>query len=423
MVTRNYESVLAAMLTGCSVNYGHLPITNVAGSTRFMSGSICTSNDFPYSIKATPTTNWAASGISIGSGDRTPTKDDYVLQSTITSGVSLTLTGTKAGCDAPGVPYVEYRITVTNTGSSAVTIREVGYKQDIRCVDFPGSSSTPVSTVCLIDRTVLETPVTIQAGDAGVICYRLQMTPTVRTKAGVELVSFTWGTDEQICAMIDAARNGDIDLQTDGGWRVGDARTIYVDAFTGGNFTNTAKYMDIVITQFGDYNNCGCLFQFDFAEHVGKTRISASSYNTGGYGATEMYTTTLPAMVEALPSWLKTRLKTFDVLVSAGGGSSTIETVSGNKLALRSEVETFGTTSKSPEGEGSVVAWYARSSGNRRKGTDRAIGTPGTGYDYWLRSPDRTSSSYFCCFYNSYATCISVVPTVSNYYFSPFGCI
>lgn len=425
MLTRNYENLLASMLTASTVNYGHFPITSVDGFTRFLGGTVCDQYTFPAAKKTTPSTSASGNGISIGSGDAAATRDDYNLQQTITGGVSLSLSSTKTGCDAPGISYLEFAVTVTNTGSAPITIREVGYKQDIKCSAYPGSS-TVSSVTCLIDRTVLETPVTIQAGDAGVINYRLQMTPLTRTKAGVELVSFTWGTDAQICAMIDAARNGDIDLQADGGWRVGDARVVHVDAFTGGSFTHTAKDVEIVITQFGDYNNCGCLFQFDFPEVLGKVRLSASNTNAGGYGATEMYTTTLPAMVEALPSWLKTRLKTFDVLVSEGSQSSVIETVSGNKLALRSEVEVFGTTEKTPAGEGSLVAWYARSHELLKKGTDRCVGALYSGAkDWWLRSPDKSSQTYYCAVLQSSSPYCSVVsPTnTQSYYLSPFGCI
>ncbi len=426
MITKNYETLLASVLLSNSVIYGHLPIISVDGLARFMTGTVCDQYSFPCAKNATPTTNAAGSGISVGSGDTAATKDDINLQQTITSGISLSLSATTASCEVPGTPYVEFTITVTNTGSGPITIREVGYKQSIKAASYPGSTSVDTALVYLLDRTVLETPVTIQAGDAGVIKYRLQVTAPTRTKAGVELVSFTWGTDEQICAMIDAARNGDIDLRADGGWRVGDVRTIYVDAFTSGSYSHTAQSMDIVISQFGDYNNCGCLFQFDFAEVVtGKVRLAGSNTNVGGYGETEMYTTTLPALAEALPSWLKTRMKTFDLLVGKGGQSTEIETVTGNKLALRSEVEVLGTTSKTPAGEGNWIAWYSISGQTLKKGDARGIAGASSPKEFWLRSPDKNGQYYFCYVAQvSTPYCNSASPVnTTSYYMCPFGCV
>ena len=48
---------------------------------------------------------------------------------------------------------------------------------------------------------------------------------------GVTIVPWSTGTDEEIAAMIAAAHAGKINLQTDGGWAVGDVRSITVGAF------------------------------------------------------------------------------------------------------------------------------------------------------------------------------------------------
>ena len=137
-----------------------------------------------------------------------------------------------------GQPALKYTLTVTNTGAEAVTVREVGTKQSVQSDTYPGriSTSNPATThIVLIDRTVLDAPVTIQPGDAAIIEYSLIASPSVKTVAGVECASFLTATDAQIAAMIDAARQGTIDLQTDCGWAVGDVRSIHVDAWTGGN--------------------------------------------------------------------------------------------------------------------------------------------------------------------------------------------
>ena len=97
-----------------------------------------------------------------------------------------------------------------------------------------------------------------------------------------------------------------------------------------------------MISQFGSYQetvSIPCLFQFDFT-YAGYFRMNSTSTTSGGYGASEMYTTTIPALVEALPTWLKDRLLTFTCLTrQQGGGSYPIIEVENNKLALRSTRE------------------------------------------------------------------------------------
>ena len=420
MITRNFENLLASILETSDINTSstHFPVIDVWGETRFIGGSF--NYSFPSSIASTPILSQTEPGISVGTDDTPESKFDINLKNTITSGITITAITSAIGCEATDTCYKDYTVTITNNGSSAITIREIGYKQlisTVKYINFNGSSSGANSTACLLDRTVLNPPITIQAGDAGVILYRLKTVQQPRYKNGVKLVSFMNGSDEEIAAMIDAAHQGLIDLQTDGEWHVGDARLITLSAFTGGgNTTHASQQKEIVISEFGDYNNCGCLFQFDFMNCLNEgQRMSATNTNVGGYSATEMYTTTLPAMVEALPEWLKTRLKTFDVLVSAGNKSSTIETVGNNKLALRSEIELCNTTSYSFPGEGTLINRY-RYTRPRQKTLTRS----GSTTYWWLRSPDKSSSVYF----DTFASSINSTNPASNAYgLSPFGCL
>ncbi len=428
MVTRNFKNMLTMALTASATQYAGCQVIDVDGRSWFLNRKF---TSFPYSITASLTTTANAAGISIGSGDsRSALEDNSMVNliNTITSGVTLTLVSTTSGTDSFGAPYVEYKITITNTGSEALTIREVGYKQRLRCMKYVGDSGDS-EVVFLLDRTVLETPLVIQPGDAGVLHYRLAVFAD-REKAGVKLVSFSFGTDEEIAAMIDAARNGTIDLQTDGGWRVGDMRRIHLDAWTGGNnVSHAATDLDIVIAEFGDYNSCGCLFQFEFFEFVTETqRMASSNTNVGGYSATEMYTTTLPAMAEALPEWLKSRMKTFSVLVGAGNGSSEIETVGNNKLALRSEAEVFGTSEHSAPGEGTETARnkLGKKVPNKYKGGSFS---GGAGLNWWLRSPSIGSTEKFVRATWGTATGDPAYAFPADYNasgtygVSPFGCI
>ena len=408
MINRNLKNLLSMGLQSAAGAYGCMPINGVDGRTYYHPGQFA----FPASRTAATTLSATAAGISVGKGATPATEDDLNLEDTITAGINLTLTETVLGCDEPGQPWVQYKLTVTNTGAEEISVTEVGYKQTVKGTRWPKGTSAG-DVVCLIDRTVLSTPVTIAAGDAGVILYKLRTNPTpARTVSGVEIVSWTWGTDEQVAAMLTAARSGTIDLQTDGGWKVGDVRLVQISAFTSGNVNHAAQTVALVISDFAEYEGCGNVMQFDFLDCLAAgNRMNSSNTNAGGYGESEMKTVTLPALEAALPSWLRGLLKTFSVKASAGSQSDTIETVTGNKLALRSEVEIFGTTTYSKPGEGAQVELYKRVS-------QRSKTTPNG--NWWERSPYGSGSTNFCGVSggspnNYYATGANGV--------APFGCI
>jgi hypothetical protein len=226
------------------------------------------------------------------------------------------------------------------------------------------------------------------------------------------------GTDEEIATMIDSARAGTINLQTDGGWAVGDVRTIQVSAFTGGgNIVHAAQSIDIAISSFDDYMDCGAVMQFDFKDALAReNRINSSYTNVGGYEASEMKTTTLPALVNALPEWLRSRLLEFSVLASAGNQSTAINTVTGNKLALRSEIEIFGTAAYSVVGEGSQIPYYTTVAKRIKK-----AGHNGSASQWWERSPYKSDENGFCFVNpsgNAYHGSPSTIQGVA-----PFGCV
>lgn len=190
------------------------------------------------------------------------------------------------------------------------------------------------------------------------------------------------GTDAEIAALLDAAAAGSLDLQRDAGWAVGDVRTIPVSSFTSGETTNPAENIDIVITSFDEYKSCGNLLQFDFACGLStKFRMNPTDTTEGGYGASEMYESLLPALSDALPSWLRMRLKLFRVntKTAESGGTIRFVTVSGNKLALRSSTEVFGNPSL---GDNDTQLAYYQNQIHRIKKT----GLNGENADWWLRT-------------------------------------
>lgn len=250
---------------------------------------------------------------------------------------------------------------------------------------IPEPSSTPETwTVSCTDgeSTNSDTAVITKEGDS--IEIELFFIP---------LESFATVSDADFIKMIQCAHNGKINLQTDAGWKVGDKRTISISAFTGGgNVSHAAQSIDIAIGSFANYENCGCVLQFDFADALATgNRMEASNTNANGYDGSEMYKTTLPALVNALPAYLRGLLIEFSCKASAGNKSTTIKTVTGNKLALRSEVEIFGATTCSVAGEGSQIPYYTTSANRFKK-----CGHSGYPNRWWERSPDASYTTSFC---------------------------
>lgn len=127
----------------------------------------------PATVSTGFTPNEAAAGISVGSGSTVATGGDYQLESTITSDITGVVLNTAAGLDSNDYPFVQFDIMISNTGSTDVEIREIGYKQAIRCASASGSTSLE-NRVCLIDRTVLQNGITIEPQNYAFIRYTLK---------------------------------------------------------------------------------------------------------------------------------------------------------------------------------------------------------------------------------------------------------
>lgn len=387
MLTDNFKSLIGTIPQSTSVVKGTLPAKDVYGLQRFLTGQY---PNFPYSRTTTFTTDRFAAGISIGSGTRAESGADYQLESHISSGVNATVTSTTVNANG-GEPYVQYAITVTNTSQQPLVVGEICYKQSVSATAFPESTSASAA-VLMMDRTLVEPVLTIPAGRAAVIEYRLMTARPERMVGGVRIVSWQYGSDEDVAAMITAAHAGTIDLREDGGWNVGDARAVEIGSFSAGGKSHALETVDLAITSFDDYRGCGCVMQADFASALATTfRVAETATNLGGYATSEMYTATLPAILGAMPQWLAGLALEFDVMTLEGDASQSVETVSGNRLALRSEVELNGTSALPYANEGTPIQWYQTANAVRQK----RLGRSGSNAEYWLRSPDPSSATRF----------------------------
>lgn len=108
-------------------------------------------------------------GIHVGSGTTPPTPQDYNLESKIPSrSVTLSNQTRDSSCEN-GIFKRETTFTVTNRGSSELTVSEVGLINQTE-------STTNQTKYVLIDRTLLDSPATIPAGETATITYTITYT-------------------------------------------------------------------------------------------------------------------------------------------------------------------------------------------------------------------------------------------------------
>lgn len=133
---------------------------------------------------------------------------------------------------------------------------------------------------------------------------------------------------------------------------------------------------------------------FAFEDCISTTYgMNASNTNSGGWNGSRMRTSTLPTLLTQFPAVLQdgAGIKTVNKIASARGQSGNLIT-SPDRLWLFSEVEVTGSAQYSVSGEGTIYPLFSTAA-NRRKG----IGAGGAAAVWWLRSPNRGTSTPFCC--------------------------
>lgn len=142
-------------------NYSH-QIYTPSGDTYLRSMWCCARN----ALSTINRTGTLGNGyLMLGTGTTTPTADDYCLESPIYTNLS---------CDSVSVSRTSltktYTATFANSGSSDITVTEVGF---IAYILYTYTPNDERSDTFLMDRTVLDTPVTIPAGESRTITYTL----------------------------------------------------------------------------------------------------------------------------------------------------------------------------------------------------------------------------------------------------------
>lgn len=167
-------------LSGSSTEYGsgsgikaNIKFKNYEGTLYAVTPFIST---FYRRYDSTTLSNSFA-GVKFGSGDSSESEDSYTLDNIITSSLTVSI--------APGQDtiYHEYDsennaineyvlYTITNNDSESVTINEIGlFARAYTGSDIGQSVSSSAQKTFLIDRTVLDAPLTLAPNDSAVLKY------------------------------------------------------------------------------------------------------------------------------------------------------------------------------------------------------------------------------------------------------------
>lgn len=156
MILRNWYNALTAAFTNTKITGGCVVRTGEAWDMSPATGSSVSDFMFGGPSGYSWSTSEGKTGVVLGSGNTPATIDDYKLGQIITEGLNVSITKIN------GNP-VKLTLLVTNTSDTPITIAEIGWATHISY------------TYALVDRTVLDTPVTIPSGGIGKIEYEIKI--------------------------------------------------------------------------------------------------------------------------------------------------------------------------------------------------------------------------------------------------------
>lgn len=179
MITKNWYKIITTLMfggVGATWSADILDITGVSKTHYFNPGNTLFFSAYQLDNMLAKVLTGYDTGVVFGTGNTPATLDDYKLS----GDVITTLSGTCAisrGVDAEGA-YITARYTLNNNGDSDVTVSEIA-----ACTFFWPDKTKTLFTI--LDRTVLDTPVTIPADGVGKVEYTIRLTyPTATADAG-----------------------------------------------------------------------------------------------------------------------------------------------------------------------------------------------------------------------------------------------
>ena len=174
MLTKNFYNILASAGLFTSIK-NKLKATD--GTVYSYNTNMGASSNSPLYFKnmnilmtSAPT---SSGGVMVGTGKTPATADDYVLESPVTSGITVNnQSATSYSLDDSGV-HLSATYGIRNTGSDPLEISEIGCFGYLTAIKT--GNSTNVTASFLIERTVLETPVVIPPNESRQITYTISL--------------------------------------------------------------------------------------------------------------------------------------------------------------------------------------------------------------------------------------------------------
>ena len=163
MLTKNFYSYIRSYFSG---NDTYATFTSTEGTIQTVPAS---ASYPPFKVMNAWSKSTTTTGVSFGTGTTLASVSDYALESRLTDS-QINVSTPSAVSFSRDDAYDEYSVTfgVTNKTANDITISEIG----LTAMPYFPSSGGNVYT--LVDRTVLDTPVTISAGQSKQITYTIR---------------------------------------------------------------------------------------------------------------------------------------------------------------------------------------------------------------------------------------------------------
>lgn len=171
MFTKNWYKANSAYMFDHSQRVIYTGMDGVANRTiypysnQILLGGDYEGNRYPsvHKMRKNYTSN---GGVIIGTGTTPPTLDDYDLSGMLITDYTYSVSVSREFDENGATMTALY--TITNTGTQAFTIGEIGLMADL---DYNGYSK---SSKALLEHTVLDTPLTIAPGGVGQLTYTIR---------------------------------------------------------------------------------------------------------------------------------------------------------------------------------------------------------------------------------------------------------
>lgn len=165
MFLDNWYKILGMAFNGKSPSVVTVPGNSATLSIAYM--NVSSTTIYYPSLKNIPT-GWHPGGVVFGDGGAAVSRNDYCLSgnrfTTFAGAASV-----ETGIDDDGV-YAIGKYTLTNTGTEDFTIREVGL-----FTKYMQQNMDNINHAVLVERSILDNPITIPAGGVGQITYTVRM--------------------------------------------------------------------------------------------------------------------------------------------------------------------------------------------------------------------------------------------------------